>query len=183
MNHYIDVLIKPDAEMRENVLLNKVYTKLHKAFSELKSNDIGVSFPQYKILLGYVIRIHGSEKNLQSLQQCNWLGGLIGYCDVSTIQTVPEQVQYRTVSRIQTNMSPAKLKRLLNRGTISEENIKQYKAKMFQKGLDNPYLELESTSNGQKHRRYIAFGDLVDQPSDGSFDHFGLSKTATIPWF
>ena len=183
MNHYIDVRIKPDAEMRENVLLNKVYIKLHKAFSELKSNDIGVSFPEYKILLGCIIRIHGSEKNLQSLQQCNWLGGLIGYCDVSTIQTVPEQVKYRTISRIQSTMSPAKLKRLLNRGTISEENIKPYKAKMFQKGLDNPYLELESASNGQKHRRYISFGELVDRPSGGSFDHFGLSKTATIPWF
>ena len=30
MKHFIEIKIKPDAEMRENVLLNKVYTKFHK---------------------------------------------------------------------------------------------------------------------------------------------------------
>jgi CRISPR-associated endonuclease Csy4 len=108
---------------------------------------------------------------------------LIGYCDISPIQPIPDTSAFRTISRIQTTMSPAKLKRLLNRGTISIENVKKYKAKMFQKGLNSPYLELESASSGHKYRRYIAFGELVDQPSDGTFDHFGLSKTATIPWF
>jgi CRISPR-associated endonuclease Csy4 len=54
---------------------------------------------------------------------------------------------------------------------------------MFQKGLDNPYLELESGSNGHLHRRYIVFGELMDKPMSGEFDQFGLSKTATIPWF
>ncbi len=43
MDYYIDIKIKPDAEMRENVLLNKVYSKLHKALFSLKSSDIGVT--------------------------------------------------------------------------------------------------------------------------------------------
>jgi len=43
MNNYIDILIKPDDEMRENVLLNKVYSKLHKALFTLKSTEIGIS--------------------------------------------------------------------------------------------------------------------------------------------
>jgi len=34
MNHHIDIKINPDAEMRENVLLNKVYTKFHKRLSD-----------------------------------------------------------------------------------------------------------------------------------------------------
>ncbi|MGR6859126.1 type I-F CRISPR-associated endoribonuclease Cas6/Csy4 [Aliivibrio salmonicida] len=37
--------------MRENVLLNKVYTKLHKALVTLNSDSIGVSFPQYNVIL------------------------------------------------------------------------------------------------------------------------------------
>jgi CRISPR-associated endonuclease Csy4 len=43
MNRYLDVKIKPDAEMPENWLLNKVYTKLHKAIFDLLATDIGIS--------------------------------------------------------------------------------------------------------------------------------------------
>ncbi len=76
-----------------------------------------------------------------------------------------------------------KLNRLIKRGTISKENIKAYKAKMFTKGLDNPYFELDSTSNEQLHRRYIQFSEVLSESVKGEFDHFGLSKTATVPWF
>ena len=47
MKHFIEIKIKPDAEMRENVLLNKVYTKFHKRLFDLKSSEIGISFPEY----------------------------------------------------------------------------------------------------------------------------------------
>jgi len=183
MKHYIDILIKPDAEMRENLLFNKVYSKLHKALVGLKSTDIGVSFPQYEIILGKVLRLHGSETKLSELQETDWLGGLKGYCNVSGIEPVPSEAHYRTVSRIQSNMTEAKLRRLIKRGSISDSELKAYKAKMFTKGLDNPYLELESSSNGHKHRRYIQFGELTAESVEGLFDQFGLSKTATIPWF
>jgi len=183
MDHYIDIRIQPDAEMRENVLLNLVFTKFHKALCDLGATDIGVSFPEYHLKLGKVLRIHGTEARLKTLQEKQWLGGLVGYCQVSDIQPVPENTRYRTVSRVQTTMSPAKYRRLLARGSITEEQKKQYKAKMFQQGLDNPYLELTSGSSGQKYRRYIAFGDIVSTTQTGSFDQFGLSKTATVPWF
>lgn len=183
MDSYIDITIKPDEEMRGNVLLNKVYTKLHKALSEQKLTDVGVSFPRYKILLGNVIRIHGGETRLLELGAMSWLGGLSGYCDVSTAQKVPEGTAYRTISRKQSNMTEAKLRRLIKRGSISPEAVKAYKAKMFEKGLDNSYLELESASNGHKHRRYIQFGELRTTPVQGMFDQFGLSKNATVPWF
>ena len=183
MDHYIDIQIQPDAEMRENELLNKAYTKLHKALFELQANDIGVSFPEYRIKLGQTLRIHGTQARLKELQQLNWLGGLSGYCKVSAIQLIPEKVMYRTVSRVQTTMTSAKLQRLIKRGTIAENDIKQYKAKMFQQGLDNPYLEIESASNGHLHRRYLELGALTETPIPSRFNHFGLSKIATIPWF
>jgi CRISPR-associated endonuclease Csy4 len=183
MDYYIDIQIQPDAEMRENVLLNKVYTKFHKALFILLSNDIGVSFPEYRITLGRTLRIHAEENRLIELQQLNWIGGLSGYCKVSAIQSIPNNAMYRTVSRIQTSMSSAKLKRLIKRGTIAESNIKQYKAKIFTRGLDNAFLEIESTSNGYKHRRYIKFGELTETATIGKFDSFGLSKEATIPCF
>ncbi len=183
MNYYIDIKLMPDAEMRENVLLNKIYSKFHKRLCDLTSADIGISFPKYKIMLGKSLRIHGTKQRLHDLQSENWLGGLAGYCDISEIQQIPDRVNYRTVSRIQTTMSPAKLRRLIKRGSIKPDELNRYKARMFQKGIDNPFLELESTSNGHKHRRYLSFGDVQNKPVIGDFDQFGLSKTATVPWF
>jgi len=183
MDFYLDIKIKPDDEMRENVLLNKVYSKLHKALFTLKSVDIGVSFPRFKVILGDVIRLHGSEARLLELQATKWLGGLSGYCVLSEIKVVPTQAVYRTISRKQSNMTEAKLRRLIKRDSIPREKIKDYKAKMFQQGMSNPYLELQSTSNGHKHRRYLAFGEISETINLGKFDFFGLSKTASIPWF
>jgi len=184
MNHYIDILIKPDAEMRENVLLNKVITKLHKALVSLNTNAIGVSFPQYQLKLGRLLRIHGNSIILNELQTNDWLGGIKGYCHLSETLPIPKLVKYRVISRKQSNMTQAKLNRLIKRGSISPDEVKAYKAKMFSQSLDNPYLELESGSNGHKHRRFIEFGELLDSPISGNFDTFGLSKDqATVPWF
>jgi CRISPR-associated endonuclease Csy4 len=183
MDHYIDITLRPDAELRENVLLNMAYSKLHKALFELESSAIGVSFPAFHVKLGNRIRLHGSQAALTQLQTLNWLGDLASYCHVTDVQSVPNQVQYRVIFRIQSTMTQAKLNRLIKRGSIEPKKVRDYKAKMFSKGLDNPYLELESTSNGHKHRRYIAFGEFLAEPVRGVFDHFGLSKQATIPWF
>jgi len=183
MNYYIDVDIKPDSEMRESPLMNLVYNKFHKALVKLKTNQIGISFPKYQIKLGRVLRLHGSINDLQNLQNLNWLGGIAGFCEISNVKNVPTDVKYRAISRIRTNMGKSKLERLKRRGSITHSEEKIYKAKMFSQGLDNPYLDLESGSTGQKHRRFIQFGHLLDQPVAGKFDSYGLSKDATVPWF
>jgi len=139
--------------------------------------------PEYQIKLGRTLRLHSTTERLIELQQINWLGGLSGYCKITSIRPIPAIPMYRTVSRIQATMTQAKLNRLIKRGSIIEDQVKQYKAKMFAQGLDNPYLELESASNGHKHRRYLAFGEIKTESVKGEFDSFGLSKTATLPVF
>ncbi len=183
MNHYFEIRMQPDPEIPATVLMNAVYSKLHKSLCDLNATGIGVSFPKYRVTLGDVLRLHGSAADLENLQRTNWVGGMSGYCSISDISPVPADSKHRTVSRKQTTMSQSKLRRLIKRGSITEEEAKAYRAKMFTKGLDNPYLELKSGSNGHKHRRYIELGELVDEPEKGEFDQFGLSKTATIPWF
>jgi len=183
MKYYIDITIRPDKTMHENVLLNQVYTKLHQALHKLHCDAIGVSFPQYRIKLGRLLRLHGSHTGLNDLQSLNWLDSLTHYCNVGKLQIVPENCQYRVVSRVQSTMTQAKLKRLKKRHTMTDEDMKRYKGNMFCKGLDNPYLELASHSNGNKYRRYLQFGELRAQPTAGKFDLFGLSRTATVPWF
>ena len=183
MEFYIDIKLHPDAEMPINRLLSAIYSKFHKALCDLESESIGVSFPAHRVLLGNLIRIHGSSVKLAALQQLNWIGGLIGYCEVGQMQSVPENCKYRTLGRKQPTMTQAKLNRLLKRGSITETEAKQYKAKMYAKGLDSPYLALQSGSNGHYHRRYIEFSVLQEKPITGQFDQFGLSRTATVPWF
>lgn len=183
MKHYIDIKLFPDPEFPATVLMNSLYTKLHKNFNERKTDTIGVSFPHMSITLGNLLRLHGANDVLSDLQNTNWIGGMHGYCDVTVVQSLPDKVKYRTVSRKQSTMSQSKLNRLLKRGSITKEDVKKYRAKMFENGLDYPYLELVSGSNGHKHRRYIELGPLVDQPVEGKFDQFGLSKTTTVPWF
>ncbi len=183
MTYYIDIKLMPKKEIRENVLLNQVYTSFHKRLYDLKSNNIAVSFPEYRLKLGRLFRIHGSKEALEKFQEKDWLGKYAEFCKVSKIEATPEKVQYRTVSRVQQNMTEAKLRRLIKRGNIPEEDIKKYRIKMFQGGLDNPYVELRSMSNGQMHRRFMEFGELQDAAVKGEFDLFGLSKVSTIPWF
>ena len=183
MIYYLEIRFLPDVECDLPFLRNTLYTKFHKRLYDLKSSEIGISFPEYKVKLGKTLRIHGTSQRLQILQSENWLGGLAGYCDISEIQKIPDQVSYRTVSRKQTNMTAAKLRRLIKRSSIKPDEINRYKAKMFQQGIDNPFLELNSASNGYKHRRYLSFGALQKEATAGNFDQFGLSKQATIPWF
>ena len=183
MDYYIDIKLNSNKEIRENVLLNQVYTAFHKRLYDLKSTELAVSFPQYRLKLGKLFRIHGNKEALEKLNEKDWLGKYKASCKVSTIDAIPEKVPYRTVSRVQQNMTEAKLRRLIKRGTIPEEDIKKYRIKMFQGGLDNPYVELVSMSNKQLHRRFIEFGELQSTEVKGEFDLFGLSKTSTIPWF
>ena len=184
MRHYINLLFQADEEVPIYFIRNKVFTKLHKTLHDQKQTSIGVSFPNHKAKLGDIIRLHGDKTSLETLQKRNWLGGLSGYCRVSNILPVPDKVEgYRTVSRIRQNMTNAKLRRLIQRGSISEDETRGYQAKMMAGSLDDPFLELRSKSTSEKYRIYIVFGALKDQPAEGDFNHFGLSKTATVPWF
>lgn len=183
MDYYVDILIMPDSEKSSIFLLNTVYSKLHKVLHDMASTYIGVSFPRYNITLGNVLRIHSKKVVLDELLGRNILCGINKYCEVSPIKPIPMDSKFRTISRKQTTMSQSKMRRLFKRGSITEDDIRQYKAKMLSKSIDSPYLELVSGSNGNRYRRYIEFGELLDQPVYGKFDRFGLSKTATIPWF
>ncbi|ADG24315.1 MULTISPECIES: type I-F CRISPR-associated endoribonuclease Cas6/Csy4 [Legionella] len=183
MDYYVDILIKPDSEKSLNFLLSTLYTKLHKVLHDMASTNIGVSFPKYNITLGNILRIHSKKVVLDELLGMNFLSGINNYYEVSPIKSVPADSKFRIISRKQTTMSQSKMRRLFKRGSMTVGDIRQYKAKMFAKSIDNPYLELVSGSNGYRYRRYIEFGELLDQPVYGEFDRFGLSKTATVPWF
>jgi CRISPR-associated endonuclease Csy4 len=183
MDYYVDIIVQPDQEMRESVLMNMLYSKLHKGLVTIKSDFIGVSFPAAHLKPGNHLRLHGTSENLEQLAALNWLGALAGYCKLGELSPVPAKLLYRKVSRKQATKSKAKLRRLQKRSSLSDGNIVDYRAKMFANGLDYPYFDLISQSSGQVYRRFIKLGALLEQPQSGKFDSFGLSTEATVPWF
>jgi len=48
---------------------------------------------------------------------------------------------------------------------------------------DLPWLNLRSLSTGQSFKLFIRHGDLLSTPVSGMFTTYGLSATATVPWF
>lgn len=184
MDHYFDITLNADKELPENRLLGMAYTKLHKRLFDMNSRDVGVSFPAAQTTLGRVIRLHSNKDRLAPLHAADWLGGLVGYCAVSEISAIPEKVEHRRVCRRQANKSFAKLRRLKKRGRVAtKQQERSYKAAMFAESLAIPYVELVSASNGELHRRFIEISEPTQKPARGDFDSFGLSKSATVPWF
>lgn len=183
MNSYIDIHLQPDSELKEAELSSKIYTKFHKALVTLGTDKIGISFPLVNLKLGLLFRIHGDKSLLNDLLGLDWLGPLKGYCKIQTLNAIPDQVQYRTISAKRSTMSNAKLRRLIERGNIDAAGVKRYKIKMLSQGFDNPYLDLQSQSSGQIYRKFFEFGQIENQKSVGTFDSYGLSKSATVPWF
>ena len=182
MNHYINIHIKHTRNSKLPVSLSKVYSKVHERLADLKSTTLGISFPRYSVTLGDTIRLHGGEEELRRFKEASPLLDE-ELCRISDIKNIPAKCQYRRVSRKQSNMSKAKLRRLQKRGTIGEDKLKAYKIKMLQQGLDDPYVDLISKTNKQRYRRYFKFGPLTDTATEGKFDTFGLSKKASVPWF
>jgi len=182
MDYYIEIKILPDPEFPATTLMNALFNKLHKALFDLQSKSIGVSFPDYGKTLGQRLRLHGTQQNLNELANQTWIGRMRDYCQSSTVLAVPQGVKHRTVCRRQDNMSEANLRRLIVRGSIDPAEVETYKNKMVEQYQKGPYLELQS-SKGGRYRRYIVLGDLLDKEVTGQFNQFGLSKTATVPWF
>ncbi|MDA6210463.1 type I-F CRISPR-associated endoribonuclease Cas6/Csy4, partial [Escherichia coli] len=48
---------------------------------------------------------------------------------------------------------------------------------------DLPFLNMKSLSSQQQFKLFIRHGDLLTEPVKGEFSSYGLSATATIPWF
>ena len=48
---------------------------------------------------------------------------------------------------------------------------------------DLPFIQLKSSSTGQHFRLFVEHGALQEHATPGAFSLYGLSSTATVPWF
>ncbi len=184
MESYQDIRVLPDPEFIEETLMAALFARLHRALVAYGKGDIGISFPEHAKKLGGVIRLHGSQAALTQLEESRWRAGLNDYCRATAILAIPAVTGWRVVSRVQVKSSVERLvRRSLRKGWITEEQAQQRIAEGRDRRCNLPFLTLNSLSTGQCFKLFISHGKLQTTPASGSFSSYGLSDTATVPWF
>lgn len=188
MDHYIDIRLRPDPELTAPHVMSALYTRLHHALVAQGSNTIGVSFPVHRldpVSLGEQMRLHGSHADLGTLMNTDWLRGVRDHVVVAEIAAVPSGAKHRLVSRVQVKSSPDRLRRrLMKRHGLDEAEARMRIPDSAAKHLELPFVVLGSRSTGQAaFRLFVRHGELGEEAVSGSFSSYGLSATATVPWF
>lgn len=187
MNAYLEIGLLPDPEFVPTTLMNALFGKLHRGLAAQGGRDIGVSFPDVREgsrSLGGRLRLHGSEAALERLMASNWLIGMRDHVTVGAIAPVPTHARHRVVRRVQAKSSPEReRRRLMARKGISVEEAIQVLPDSTAERLDLPYVVLTSQSSGQQFRLFVEHLPVRELPTDGPFSAYGLSPTATVPWF
>ncbi len=188
MNHYLDISLLPDPEFPAPMLMNALFTKLHRGLVQQGNKHIGVSFPQVdqkKIHMGNILRLHGEAQYLQQLQEQPWLKGMRDHIEQSDILPVPDHAQHYRVSRVHVKSSAARLRRryLKRHPDVTKKQVEALIPDTVAKPLDLPYLQLNSDSTGQRFRLFVQHKPADTQAVAGEFNNYGLSFSATIPWF
>lgn len=187
MDSYIELQLLPDPEFPVNTLMNALFAKLHRGLVSNGEGRIGVSFPdveQKGIGLGARLRLHGAAHDLERLMATNWLQGMHDHLSCSPLSAVPANVAYRVVQRVQAKSNPEReRRRLIARKGISPEAAVHAIPDSTAKILRLPYVLLTSQSTQQQFRLFVKHLPLQKDAVQGAFSAYGLSPTATVPWF
>jgi CRISPR-associated endonuclease Csy4 len=174
------------------------------SFPDVIQLDLAAGTDRQKQTLGPRLRLHAEASRLRTVLQHINRNDLQDYLQVGNILPVPEQAQHCRVSRVIPKSSPERLLRRQMRRHPDEyrspEDARQAAIQRLvkERGMDLkaaseqvgrirkcelPFISLKSQSTGQPFRLFIRHGPPVSRPQAGSFNSYGLSTSATIPWF
>jgi CRISPR-associated endonuclease Csy4 len=130
------------------------------------------------------LRLHGRHAELAATMATPWLAGMRDHVQASAVLSVPATARFRVVSRVQAKSNPDRLRRrqMRRHGIDAAEAVVRVPDTAAER-LDLPYVQLRSLSTVQSFRLFIRHGALQDAASPGVFGAYGLSMTATVPWF
>jgi len=191
MKFYVDIKLIPNEEDNLGFLWNRVYTQMHLALVGVKDENvnigIGFSFPHYNnhdFPLGDTLRVFAeSKEKLEELKIHKWLNRLDGYIYVGATKELPSDIKgYVHFARKQFKTNPERLARrqAKRKGISLKEALKNYEG-MTEQTTKLPFVMMKS-SGGQYMKIFIE-KSISDEEVKGSFSTYGLSKTATVPWF
>lgn len=187
MDYYLNIQLQPDPDFVPAMLMNALFSKLHRVLVENPKLVGAVSFPEYSLSplgLGSCLRLHGNQQDLESLQNTVWLTGMRDHVICKELQPVPSHVQHVLVQRVQAKSNIERLvRRNAKRKGINEDEARcNYQAVKPEK-LRLPFITLNSQSSGQRFSLFIKQSKPQESPQAGEFNRYGLSQAATIPWF
>lgn len=188
MDAYLEIRLLPDPEFAPTVLMNALFSKLHRALVAQGGGKIGVSFPDVeakKPALGQRLRLHGVQADLATLMTSNWLIGMRDHTAVTAIAEVPAHAKSRVVRRVHEKSSLERQRRRMakRKGVSAEQAREMLPDSVIIKPVKLPYVTVSSQSTDQKFRLFIEHLAIQDQAVVGTFSAYGLSSTATVPWF
>lgn len=184
MDSYQDIRVLPNPELSIERLMSALFAKLHLALGQFAVGRVGVSFPRAAATPGDVLRLHGCARVLASFESLTWCQGLCKHIESSGILAVPAGVKYRVVSRYQVKSNAERLRRRsIKKCWLTDEQALERIPDSRSQRCDLPFIALKSLSTGQRFRLFIRQGELRDSPTQGIFGSYGLSATATVPWF
>lgn len=187
MNKYIELTVNNDQAIPSYVLMSAVFEQIHLALVSMNSSQIGISFPvATNKYIGNKIRLHGSEESLTAIMAYGWMQQFVGFIDYSHVKDIPENHTHRIVSRIQIKSVPlSRVHRYMKRHNVSKEVAESaLKSNTQSFSSSFPYIRVMSQSTGGKVFN-LAINQQKEQeePIKGKFNAYGLSESATIPWF
>lgn len=187
MDHYLDLTLLPNPEIAPPHLMAALFGKLHLALVAQRSEHIGISFPGVQASpawLGGCLRLHGRQADLNALMAGNWLLAMRDYLQATAVRPVSGGAGFCVVSRVQAKSNPERKRRrqMRRHGITADEALARLPDSAAEK-LDLPYIQLRSQSTGQPFRLFIRHGEVQQTATAGTFNTYGLSTTATVPWF
>lgn len=185
MDHYLDITLLEDPEFSAPILMNALFSKLHRVLVNVSQGDIAISFPSLTgKSLGKLFRIHGSPTALEKLEAVPWRKGLGDYTHVSVISPVPVTEAHCLVSRVHVQSNLDRLRRrAMKRRSISYEEACRQIPEDKTKQLDLPFVQIKSQSTSETFRLFIKQTPCPPNQTDQPFSKYGLSNTATVPLF
>lgn len=200
MRFYQDITLVPDTEANLGFLWKKVFQQVHIALVDNKIGDnesaIALSIPGYgdkPFPLGNKLRVLAmTEDALKKLAIDRWLNRLCDYCHVKPIKPVPDDVSHYVCFRRKSVKSIEKKaqRRAQHLNKPYEEVLAYLKKEGRTIKSDLPFINVESQEMKKRAEQGVSSQFLLyieklisNGPVYGKFDCYGLSKTATIPWF
>lgn len=187
MTHYVDIQILNVPEISSAFVLNMAFGRLHNELAVNAMDRVGISFPEFderQHSLGCCLRVHGRIGDLEQLFSRPWLATLRDYVKCGELSEVPQTVKHRVVRRVQTKSNPERLRRrLMKRHGLTEAEARERIPDTAVRLSTLPFINMQSSSTGRRFKLFIENGPVLDSPVAGHFSSYGLSPTATIPWF
>ena len=180
MQYYIEFRAKPSEDIAPEIIISQVFSLCHVEIAKLNTGDVGVSFPGAHTSIGSTMRVHGSKDALAMVAaSCR---SVSDYCNISGCKEVPPDATWRLIKRVQPTLSAAKLRRLVKRGSITQQEADERLSNTSM--LFHPYLQLRSASTNQNFRLFIIqspIESVVETDAISCFNSYGLG--GAVPWF